>query len=69
MTTATFDTLALATKSDVGALRSDLDKAVLALKSDLGTAVLKLESKNTIMQWMLGFVLALQVTILFRVFS
>ena len=41
----------------------------LVTKHDLSEAVLKLEGKMNVMQWMLGFIVALVVTILFRVFT
>lgn len=77
---ATFDTLAYAKKlkaagvpdAQAEAQAEALAAAVgpqLVTKADLETAVLKLENKMTVMQWMLGFVLALLVTILFRIFT
>ncbi len=41
----------------------------LVTKHDLNEAVLKLEGKINILQWMIGFNLALSVTILFKIFT
>lgn len=41
----------------------------IVTKHDLNEAVLKLEGKINILQWMIGFNLALSVTILFKIFT
>jgi len=43
--------------------------AELATKTDLNEATLKLEGKITLVHWMVGFNIALTVTLLFKVFS
>ena len=43
--------------------------AELATKSDLNEATVKLEGKSSLVHWMVGFNIALTVTLLFKVFA
>ena len=49
-------------------LESKLDGAILKLDSKLDGAVLKFESEITLMKWMVGFGIAVNVAILTRLF-
>jgi hypothetical protein len=49
-------------------LESKLDGAVLKLESKLDGAVLKLQSELVLVKWMAGFGIAMNVTILTRLF-
>lgn len=80
MTTTVFDTLAYAKRlkaagvpeAQAEAQAEALAAAItneLVTKPDLNEAVLKLEGKISILQWMIGFNLALSVTILFKIFT
>jgi len=52
----------LATKEDIEGLRA-------ATKADLRTEVVRLEGRFTLLQWMIGFNLALTTAILWKMFS
>jgi len=80
MSATVFDTLAYAKKlkaagvseaqaeAQAEALASAIG-AELATKADVNEAALKLEGKITLVHWMVGFNIALTVTLLFKVFS
>ena len=80
MNTAVFDTLAYTKKlkaagvpeAQAEAQAEALAQAItgeIATKHDLTEAVLKFDAKITLVQWMIGFNLALSVTILFKIFA
>ena len=80
MSTAVFDTLAYAKKLKAAGVPeaqaeaqaealADAVSSALATKHELNEATLKLEEKISLVQWMVGFNLALSVTILFKLFA
>ncbi len=79
MTTTPFDTLAYAKKlkaAGIPDMQAEAQAEALAsaisgelpTKADLHGMELKLEGKISILQWMIGFNLALTVTVLFKIF-
>lgn len=76
MSTTVFDTLAYAKRLKAAGVPEAQAEALaaaitneLVTKHDLNEADLKLEGKINILQWMIGFNLALSVTILFKIFT
>jgi hypothetical protein len=64
---------ALVTKRDfddgIGAVRRELDQAVRELKTAIENVRRELEARINLMQWMLGFVLALSAAMFVKAFA
>lgn len=53
----------------ITAFQADFDRRIVALQGDLNTRMASVQGETNLLKWMMGTVIALLVTVLFRIFT